>query len=303
VGSWLVPLLNDVGYRVVGTLRPGERQPGSDSVRWLTCELTDATAVRELVRELQPCGVIHLAAQAVPRDAARTPLDALRSNYLAVHALIEALQGETPGARLLFVSSGEVYGRRAQAAPPARECDPLWPENVYAATKRAAEQRLALAVQAGLDAVCARPFNHTGPGRPDRYAESSFARQIADAERGQQEPCVRVGNLDALRDYSDVRDIVAAYRLLLERGASGATYNVCSGEARSIGSILQELVHQSRTHIEVRVEAARFEPTPPDRAALVGDPQQLRALGWTPRYPLSATLGDLLDFWRSNPAV
>jgi len=282
VGSWLVPQLLASGYDVVACLRPGE-SPGPAEARWVACELTEPASVAELLGKTRPRGLIHLAAQAVPREAARQPLDALRSNYLAVHYLVDAILRESPATRLLLVSSGEVYGRRSEQAPPARESDPLEPENVYAATKRAAEARLELELgRSRLDWICARPFNHTGPGRPDRYAESSFARQIARAEAGRAAPRVSVGNLTAVRDFSDVRDVARAYPVLLERGTSGRCYNVCSGVGRSVDWVLRQLVARARIPIEIEMDPERFQPTPEDRVALVGDPSALVDLGWRP---------------------
>jgi len=302
VGRWLIAELLGAGVSVAGTCREEDLpEPGeNDGVAcWRACELTDPGAVRALLSELRPRAVVHLAAQAVPREARRDPLGALQSNYLAVHHLLSAMRESTPGGRLLFASSGEVYGRRARSAPAAREQDPVRPENIYAATKVAAERRLELeAERRGLDVVIARPFNHTGPGRPDRYAESSFARQIVAAELGRGPSEIRVGNLEALRDFSDVRDVVRAYRLLLASGERGHTYNICSGQARSIREVLDLLRGRARVPIRVHVDPGRYEPTPTGREALVGDPTSLLKLGFRPEHPFELTLEALLDHWR-----
>ncbi len=172
-----------------------------------------------MLRATRPRYVVHLAAVAFPREAAQDPLEALRLNYGALDHLLGGIQLHVPDARLLYVGTGEVYGPRPDGAPPLREDDPLAPPNLYAATKAAAEVRATLAVEReGLDVVRVRPFNHSGPGRPPIYAESSFAQQIAQIERGEREPVLRVGNLDAVRDFSDVRDVVRDYTLLLEHG-------------------------------------------------------------------------------------
>ncbi len=298
VGGWLVPELVARGCNVAATHHP-EQSAGSADVAWFPCELSDAASVRQLIERTHPDVVVHLAALAVPREARRAPLRALQSNYVAVHHLLEALRSHTQAARLLFVSSGEVYGRRARSAARSQESDPLLPENVYAATKAAAERRIELAHRDwGLDVVIARPFNHTGPGRPDRYAESSFARQIAAAEQGSAKPVLRVGNLAAERDFLDVRDVVRAYVTLLERGVTGEIYNVCSGQPRSIRSILDALISHARLPIEVQVDAERFEPTPTGREALVGCPDALTRLGWHPTWSFDETLANLLEHWR-----
>lgn len=300
VGSWLVPALLAHGAAVVATARPGER-PGDARASWRTVELTDPAAVRALVAASRPAAVVHLAAMAVPRDAQAAPEAARAINVGAVERLIDALASEAPHARLLYVSSGEVYGRRPRAAPAARETDPLFPEGVYATTKAEAEAEAARAcAERGLDVVRVRPFNHTGPGRPERYAEASFARQIADAERGLAEPCVRVGNLDAIRDFCDVRDVVRAYVLLLSHARTGEAYNVCSGRGRAMREMLDILLAMARVSVRSEVDTSRYDPTPDGRVALVGDPTKLASLGWERAVPLEQTLRDVLDDWRAR---
>jgi GDP-4-dehydro-6-deoxy-D-mannose reductase len=152
----------------------------------------------------------------------------------------------------------------------------------------------------GLDALIARPFNHTGPGRPDRYAESAFARQLAEIERGAAAPVLRVGNLDTLRDFSDVRDVCDAYLLLLERGESGGVYNVASGRARELSSVLERLLACSSARPEIRVDPARQRALASDQLQLAGEAAPLRALGWRPRRELDATFAELLQDWRER---
>ena len=300
VGSYLIAALRAAGASVAGTHLPSEPVPAAP-IRWASIDLTQREACAKLIGELAPRAIVHLAALAVPREAASAPLRALRANYLAVDHLLDAQRRLAPDARLLLVSSGEVYGRRPRDSKPLREDDATAPEGIYGATKVAAERRAALAAERdGLDVVCARPFNHTGPGRPADYAESSFARQIVQAERGASEPVVRVGNLEAVRDFSDVRDVVRAYLRLLERGVRGETYNVCSGEGRSIRSLLEVLRTRARVEISVVEDPARYAPTPPGRVALVGDPGKLRALGWAPERSLEDTIDALLGYWRER---
>ena len=298
VGSHLLPALRAAGREVVGVHLPG-LPPGAADVGWRACDLRDRRAVAALVDEVRPREVVHLAALAAPAEVERAPLEALRANYLALDALLGALANARLRARFLFVSTGEVYGPSAVGAPPRRETDELRPHNLYAATKAAGEARVQLAVaRDGLDARIARPFNHTGPGRPALYAESSFAEQIARIERGEQEPVLRVGNLEPVRDFSDVRDVAAAYVVLLSRGETGATYNVCSGVSRSMRSVLERLLARSTARPRVEVDPARFRPLPPDSLAFVGNASRLRALGWTPTHSVDAALDALLDAHR-----
>jgi len=296
VGGHLIPALRASGRDVVGVHLP-TLPPGPPGAAWRPCDLRDRAALRALLEDVRPREVVHLAALASPAEAERAPLDALRANYLALDSLLAALEGS--GARLLFVSTGEVYGPARADAPGHVESDPFRPLNLYAATKAAGEVRVRLAAGSGLDAVIARPFNHTGPGRPALYAESSFAEQIARIERGAQEPVLRVGNLAPVRDYSDVRDVAAAYLALLDRGVTGEAYNVCSGVRRSMQSVLDRLLARSRARPRVEVDPARWRDLPPDAVAFVGDAARLRALGWAPRRSADDAFDELLESYRA----
>ncbi|MFQ5696865.1 MAG: GDP-mannose 4,6-dehydratase [Myxococcota bacterium] len=304
VGAWLLPALESRGDTTVASYRP-DRAAGAPAPRrqWRACDVRNSSAVAQLLRSARPDAILHLAALASPPEAQADPLAALATNTLAVDSLARAILRWAPGARLLYVSTGEVYGARPLGAAPARECDPLRPESFYASTKAAAECRLLLAAKAeGLDVVVARPLNHSGPGRPDRYVESSFARQIAVIESGRREPTILVGNLEPVRDFSDVRDVVSAYLLLLEDGAPGEVYNVCSGRGRTVREVLDYLVARARREVRVQIDPERFRPAPPERLSLVGDPGRLRALGWRARHRFEDTLETLLDSWRARLA-
>ena len=300
VGGWLVRELRAAGRGVIGVHKPGRPRPEL-GVRWVEADLRERGALEGLFAEVRPAAVVHLAAIALPRQVARDLDEALRVNYTAVDHLVEALLRSAPEARLLYVSSGEVYGRRGADDPPARDNDPLAPPNPYAATKAAAERRVELAFERdGLDTVRVRPFNHSGPGRPADYAESNFARQVARLERSEEEPVVRVGNLDAVRDFSHVADVAAAYRLLLDEAEPGGVYNVCSGRAHTIRAVLDHLLSRARRPLRVEVDPALFEPLAEARRGLVGDPARIRALGWSPRHSFESMLDELLEHWRAG---
>lgn len=300
VGRWLTPLLLESGRRVVGVSKPGLPTPDL-GIEWLDVELSDPVATRAALGRVKPQSVVHLAALSNPPEAQRQPLEALRANYVAVDALLAALASEAAGARLLYVGTGEVYGLRPRSAAPVDEDTALAPRSTYAATKAAAERRALLAAERdGLDVVCVRPFNHTGPGRQAGYVESQFARQLARIERETDPPSLRVGNLDSVRDFSDVRDVVRAYLLLLEHGERGSVYNVCSGRARSIRELLEGLLACSSAEPRVEVDPALFRPTSPDACALVGDPARARALGWRPAYTFEESLRDVMEDWRGR---
>ena len=299
VGPWLVPLLQAAGHRVVGVQKPGLAVPDL-GIEWLEVELTDPRETRGAIARVRPACVVHLAALSSPSEAREQPLEALRANYLAVDSLLEALAADAPQARLLYVGTGEIYGLRSRGAHPVDEGVRPAPPGTYSATKAAAEQRARLAAARGLDVVCVRPFNHTGPGRQPGFAEAAFARQIALIERGELDPPLRVGNLESVRDFSDVRDVVRAYLLLLERGECGTVYNVCSGQGHSMREVLDVLLSWSSAHPEVEVDPTLFRASAADACALVGDPGRLRALGWRAAHSFEETLRDVLEDQRAR---
>jgi GDP-4-dehydro-6-deoxy-D-mannose reductase len=290
-GGHLTRALLDDGAEVFGTLQAGHAAPGAfPQVRWLPLELTSAASIRTAMEEARPQLVYHLAAQASVGDSFRDPLATWEVNATGTLRLAEALPA---GARLLFASSAEVYGVVPEAEQPLREERPLRPTNPYAASKAAAEMALLeVAHSRGAAVVIARSFNHTGPGQDTRFALAAFARQLAAIAAGQAPPLLRVGNLDARRDYLDVRDVARAYRLLAERGESGRAYNVASGEPLSMGELVRMLVELSGTGARVEVDPERVRPL--DVPLLSGDPAALRALGWRRQVPLRETLAGLL---------
>jgi GDP-4-dehydro-6-deoxy-D-mannose reductase len=300
VGRWLVPLLVEREHEVVAVRLPTEAKH-CKGASWVVGDLAEEQTVRNLLRDARPDWIVHLAALSFLPAAEREPIEALRINYGAVDALLAGMSEFCPRARLLYIGTGNAYGARPPEAPPFEEEDPLRPSSIYAATKAAAEQRCVLAFERdGLDVVRVRPLNHTGPGRPSDYVESSIARQLVQIERGDQPPLLRLGNLDAVRDFSDVRDVVAAYELLLEQGQTGSVYNVCSGRGWSIHELLEQLLELSPVRPQVERDPDLYRPAPRERLALVANPSRIRALGWQPRYSLETTLGDLLDDWRSR---
>jgi GDP-4-dehydro-6-deoxy-D-mannose reductase len=291
VGSYLVGRLLKDGYTVFGGT-PAEhppRDPRSDAC-WLALDVTREESVEETLRVSAPDVVFHLAAQASVGESFRDAVGTWEVNATGTLRLLHAV-GKS--ARVVVVSSAEVYGSVPEDEQPLGEDRPLRPVNPYAASKAAAEM---VAVQASLageaDAVVARSFNHTGRGQDARFALPSFARQLGKIASGAEEPCLRVGNLSARRDFLDVRDVVDAYVALAERGQAGGVYNVCSGEARSIRSLVDEMVELSGTGARIEVDQARVRPV--DVPLLRGDPSRIRALGWAARIPLRRTLADLL---------
>jgi len=291
VGGHLVRALLADGHRVFAAGQAGHTLPPStEEVRWLALELTSPESLARAMDEARPEAVFHLAAQASVGESFADPLGTWETNATGTLRLVHALP---EGARLLFVSSAEVYGVVPEAEQPIAETRALRPTNPYAASKAAAEMAVVEAAARGCHAVITRSFNHTGPGHDPRFALASFARQLAAVRAGEAEPTLRVGNLEARRDYLDVRDVTAAYRLLLERGVPGEAYNVSTGVARSMRELVETMIDVSGTGARLEVDPERVRPV--DVPLLQGDPSKLRALGWEPAIPIRQTLSDLLD--------
>jgi GDP-4-dehydro-6-deoxy-D-mannose reductase len=304
VGGHLVDFLHEehpeVEVHGVVLPRGGVSWRAAGGARVVEADLTDPAAAAAVVEEVRPERIIHLAGQASVHQSWLDPAGTLRTNVLGVVHLLDAVRGRGLRPPVLVVGSAEEYGPVAPEELPIREETPLRPASPYAVSK-VAQGALALLYgpAGGLRVVLTRTFHHTGPGRGEAFAESSFARQLADIEAGRQPSVLKVGNLEAVRDFADVRDVVRAYWMLLEKGAGGAAYNVCTGRGRRIRDLLGILLAASRARVEVRVDPERLRPS--DVPAQVGDPSRLRAAtGWEPRIPLERTLVDLLDDWRAR---
>jgi GDP-4-dehydro-6-deoxy-D-mannose reductase len=286
VGSYLSAHLEESGDEVIAL---------DDSV-----DLGDpagAVTVGDQLKFVAPDVIYHLAALTHVGRSWEDPVSTMRVNALGTLAVLEAARAQSHPARVILISSSEVYG--AGDGRPIREDDPLRPVTPYAASKVSAEY---LGLQAflgrGLDVVRARPFNHIGPGQGDIFVVSALARRIVEAERAGG-GAIAVGNLAAARDFTDVRDVVRAYRLLATNGAAGQVYNVCSGVARQVEELFKILIAHSSVPIEAREDPELFRPV--DVPMLVGDNSRLVDLvGWHPEIDLSQTLVAVLDYWRAR---
>ncbi|MBN2199342.1 MAG: GDP-mannose 4,6-dehydratase [Candidatus Aminicenantes bacterium] len=296
VGRHLVRLLRERGDRVFGTCFPDH--PGCDDRDLVHVDLRLEDGTERAVADASPEGVFHLAAVSNVRRSWERRRETIETNLLGTSNLFEAVRKRAPSARVLFLSSSDVYGVHADRTTPFREEDAASVVNPYSFTKVAGELLSRFYVQVEkLDIVVARSFPHTGPGQTADFVFSDWASQVVRIERGEAPPFLEVGNLDVRRDYSDVRDIVRAYALLLEKSRRGETYNVCSGRTVSLREGLEELIGLARRPIEVRQDPARLRKT--DIPFLAGDGSKLRReTGWAPEIPFSRTLGDLLEFWR-----
>lgn len=287
VGSHLLPRLREEGMDVTATDRE--------------VDVTSASAVRDCIRRVRPDGVVHLAAQSSVAASWKDPLGAFRLNYIGSLHMLDALASEAPEARILLIGSSDCYGSDAdRTGRPISEADPLRPESPYARTKAAAEQLGALAADRGLDVVRIRAFTHVGPGQTDVFVVSSFARQVAEIAAGQRPPRLSVGNLESVRDFLDVRDVIDAYCRLLDPKVPADTYNVASGKGVAIRAVLDELLELAGVQAEIEVDPERFRPTD----FRIGDGSRLReATGWAPRVPLRETLTGVLDWWRKQAST
>ncbi len=265
--------------------------------------MADARVVAGVLRAVRPDRVVHLAgASSVGRSFAE-PLETWAVNLGGALGVLEALRREAPDVPALVVTSGEIHGRVAAGELPVDEDTPLRPVSPYGASKAAADLAAAQYRAAyGLRAIRVRAFNHVGPGQDPRFVLPNVARQIARAEReGREAVEVRVGNVDTRRDFTDVRDMVRAYALLLERGDPDAVYLACTGRSLAVRELIDGLVPLARVRVSFASdEGLRREGEQPD---LYGSPARLRAdTGWEPEIPLQTTLADTLDWWRERVA-
>jgi len=302
-GSHLAEYALTQGADVAGALRWRSPTEHIDHLRdrltLLPTDLRDASAARAVVAAARPDAVVHLAAQSFVGASWQAPAETLAINTLCQVNLLEALRELQPAARVVVAGSGEEYGLVESHELPIRESNPLRPLSPYAVSKVAQD---LLGYQYfksyGQPIVRARAFNHTGPRRGAAFATSSFARQVAEIEAGLRPPVVEVGDLKPTRDFSDVRDVVRGYWLLLERGTPGEVYNLCSGRDWSMEQVLHLLLGQARVAgIEVHTDPGRLRPS--DVLVLRGSADKIQqAIGWRPRIAFEQTLTDLLEYWR-----
>lgn len=303
VGSHLADYLLGLGeVEVVGFKR--WRSPEANirqldgRVRMLEGDIEDAFSVASAIETSCPDRIFHLAAQSYPGESWGAPATTLRANVLGTLNVLEAARRLTPGARIHLAGSAAAYGLVPPDEMPIREDRPLRPLSPYGVSKAATEMLGYQAWQAyGQQIYLTRSFIHIGPRQGARPAAQTFARQIAQAEAGQRPAVVEVGNLTVRRDFLDVADAVRGLWSLIEHGAAGEVYNLCSGYAPSIGELLDIYLGLATISLDVREDPARLRPA--DEPILVGDYAKLRAAtGWQPQVSLEESSRRILDHWR-----
>ncbi|MHB1685017.1 MAG: GDP-mannose 4,6-dehydratase [Bacilli bacterium] len=312
VGGHLVAALRRAGYEVVEHTLGLHVDSSSDMTAVtlatapklkpssVACDLRDETAVLHLLRDVAPDAVIHLAAQSSVAESWKKPGETMAANVAGTANLLSAVRDVAPRCRVLTIGSAEEY-----ASPPSgsefgpvqedlNEDSRCMPANPYALSKYAVWLLVRQFYAAySLSVVHVRPFNHIGPGQRAGFVVTDFAEQLAAISRGEREPLLSVGNLEVVRDFTDVRDIVRAYVTLLRGGRAGDVYNVCSGQGLSVRTLLDMMIAVSGLRVDVRVDEAKFRPV--EVPALVGNAGKIRReLGWRPDVPMRETLADVL---------
>jgi GDP-4-dehydro-6-deoxy-D-mannose reductase len=267
----------------------------------LECDLRDATSTRDVVEEIKPDYIFHLAAQSFVPTSWKAPSESLITNVIGQLNIFEAIRKINLSCRVQIACSSEEYGMVHPEEVPIKESNPLRPLSPYGVSKVGQDMLgFQYFMSYKMDIVRTRGFNHTGPRRASVFVCSDFARQLVDIEKGQRDPVIRVGNLEARRDFTDVRDMVRGYWLALEKGKPGAVYNICSGTSHRIRDVLDTLIGILGVDVEVRQDPERLRPS--DVPLLEGDNNAfMKDTGWQPEIPFEQTLRDLIDFWRENP--
>lgn len=265
-------------------------------------DIRDVDGLRASIASVKPDWVVHLAARSFVPDSFANPRETFDVNFLGTLNLLCALRDEAFTGRLLYVSSGDVYGSVPEQALPVSELYPAVPRNPYAVSKLSAEMLCnQWHLSEKMDVVIARPFNHIGPAQDSRFVVPGFARQICRIAAGEQEARMTVGDLDVSRDFSDVRDVVRAYAALLREGKSGTVYNVSSGREVMIRSILRQLCELAGVDPAIDEDQARLRPN--EQRRMVASSERLqRDTGWKPQISLEASLVQILEYFRMNEA-
>jgi len=301
VGHHLARLLQESGdVDLFGSSRSASSTSWPEGVVRKVTDLSSYESTEILIRDVKPNQIYHLAGQASVARSWQEPHETYVANVLGQLNLLEALRRVQPKTSLLMVGSSDAYGHVSPSDLPVRESQLLRPVSPYAVS-RAAQDMMAEQYFRSyqIPLIRTRTFNHTGPGRPEGYAISNFASQIAKMELHLQPPTLSVGNLDIARDYLDVRDVVRAYDLAIQQGETGAVYNICSGRVHTLAEAVDILLQHSKLKVTVYKDPSRQRPA--DIPVMYGDPSAFqKRTGWSPQIPFEQTVQDLLLYWRSH---
>lgn len=302
VGSHLAEHLLELRMDVCGAVKRRSSLDNIDSIKnkitLIECDIIDPYSVERAVKKSEPDYIFHLAAQSFVPTSWHSPLETLHTNVDGTLNIFEAVRKLDLDSRIQIAGSSEEYGLVYPEEVPIKEENPLRPLSPYGVSKVTAD---LLGFQYyksyGLKTIRTRAFNHTGPRRGEVFVTSNFAKQIAEIEKGIKKPVIQVGNLDAQRDFSDVRDVVKAYLLAVEKCDFGEVYNICSGKTQRIREVLDLLLSMTSKKIKVEKDPARMRPS--DVLILQGDYSKFRKkTGWKPKISFERTMKDLLDYWR-----
>lgn len=305
-GSHLAELLLKKGHEVWGTTRPRSKADNLDSIKnqlhLEDADLLDSHSLYSIVSKIKPDYIFHLAAQSFVQSSWASPANTMELNIVATVHLFEAVRRAQINSVIQIACSSEEYGLVYENELPIKETNPLRPQSPYAVSKVAMDYLgYQYFMSYGLKIIRTRGFNHTGPRRGEVFASSNFARQIVEIEKGLKDPVIEVGNLDAQRDWTDVRDVVRGYLLSVEKGTPGEVYNICSEKTIRIKDMLDLLISMSsvRNKIKIKKDPTRMRPS--DVPVLLGDCSKFRkATGWKPEIPFKQTMNDLLNYWRER---
>jgi len=304
VGSHMAELLLSKGFKVHGLCRWRSRTENIDHIKTkihlVEGDLLDAHSLQQLMMDVRPTHIFHLAAQSFVPASWTSPAVTLEINVVGSCNLFEAVRAAQLSPVIQIACSSEEYGLVKPNEVPIKETNPLRPLSPYGVSKIAMDYLGYQYFKSyNMKIIRTRGFNHTGPRRGDVFAESTFAKQIAEVEKGKKEPVIYVGNLEAKRDYTDVRDMVRGYFLAVEKGEPGEVYNISSGKARKIDEVLQTLLSFSRVKVEIRQDPARMRSS--DVPILIGDSNKFRKrTGWKNTVTFEQTMEDLLNYWREK---
>ncbi len=300
VGPYLIRHLRDeLGREVYVTKMPHE-MISEEGVKVFDLNILDKDASCELLSEIQPDEIFHLAAQSSVAVSWKNPALTVDVNVKGGVNVLDAIRDTVPKARVLLIGSGEEYGHVKNEEMPIKEENAVRPGNIYAATKVCQNLLGAIYAEAyQMDVMMVRAFNHIGPNQIPQFVVADFCKQVADIEAGHQEPVMKVGNLSVRRDFTDVRDVVRAYGTIMQKGKAGETYNVGSGHAIAIQEILDKILAESKADITVEKDPEKFRPV--DVPVIEADTTKLRSTtGWEPKIPLEQTIRETLDYWRKT---